>query len=95
MNLWTEMKRVIVNLLSVVCLILCAGCSSVKPAQPVAVITPSFQEQTNTTHTNLMTKFVNGWFKKAPPPDLGETDVNGGVYYTTEIFLMVAPLCFK
>ncbi len=88
------MKQSVVNLLAILVFwVLCTGCSSVKPTQKTyaAIAAPQVQEQAGITHTNIMTKFVNEWFLgKAPPPELSEKDVEGGVYYVSIIGLILA-----
>ena len=72
------MKNLLVNFLA--CLVLCVGCSSVKPEQkpPVAVV-PADQEQIYITHMNFMARFVNGWLKESPPPDPCDVDLSDTV----------------
>lgn len=64
-------------------LILCAGCSTTKPApdETAAAASPADQRQTAAAHPGRTTKFVNAWLKgDAPPPDfsMGGGDGNSG-----------------
>jgi hypothetical protein len=69
------MERIPVNFL--VCLVLCVGCSSVKPPQnSSAVVTTAGQSQNGMMNTNFMARFLNGWLKKSPPPEPYYTDNN-------------------
>jgi hypothetical protein len=76
------MKRLMVNLLVVAaCLILCVGCSTVKPAQeqPTDAVTSPAKKQASATHDYPMEWFVRGWLLgEAPPPDFPEGGNKGG-----------------
>ena len=94
------MKRIMVNWLAVTaCLILCVGCSTVKPAQgqPTAAVTTPVQKQESAPRNYPMEWFVRGWLLgEAPPPDFPQGGDKGGWgWYYVAAMLQILGQCLN